>query len=64
MSSGELKPLIYMISQIIIIKLLDKSRIESVVLIEYLMSLNCRRDNEQLRLLAQGFSNLNVHGSS
>lgn len=64
MSSGELKPLIYMISQIIIIKLLDKSRIESVVLIEYLMSLNCHRDNEQLSLLAQGFSNLNVHGSS
>lgn len=62
-SSGELKPLIYMRSQVTIIGQLDESTIESIVLLKCLMGSNCQKETQQLKLLIQSFSNLNVHGS-
>lgn len=62
-SSGELKPLIYMRSQVTIIGQLDESTIESIVLLKCLMGSNYQKETQQLKLLIQSFSNLNVHGS-
>lgn len=62
-SSGELKPLIYMRSQVTIIRQLDESTIESIVLLKCLMGSNYQKETQQLKLLIQSFSNLNVHGS-
>lgn len=46
-SSGELKPLIYMRSQVTIIRQLDESTIESTVLLKCLMGSNYQKETQQ-----------------